>query len=102
MPKLHCAAENCAYNEEKHCCLAQIIVEGVEASVPSATACDNFIEKGSITNVGQQMNENLNIICRACACMHNQSGECQAGEIFIVGQDAESTDDTSCCTFCKC
>lgn len=102
MPKLNCCVETCAYNEEKHCSLGEINVEGGEPAVPSTTCCNSYIEKGSISNSTGVMLEEINIRCRATECVHNHTGVCAASNVSIVGQDAECSDETHCNTFCKC
>ncbi|MGL6173726.1 MAG: DUF1540 domain-containing protein [Cellulosilyticaceae bacterium] len=102
MTKLNCCAVNCTHNESNHCCLNQISIEGAEAGVPSETCCDNFLEKGNMTNHVTEPNEAITIECRATKCIHNQNCKCDAEGVAIVGQDATSSDGTQCNAFCKC
>lgn len=101
MTKLNCCVTSCNYNEDNRCCLGKILVEGGQAHVPSATCCDSFIERGSLTNSEQTPQESLVIECRAAECVHNDRLICEAEHISIVGQGASRTDETQCNTFCK-
>lgn len=37
--------------------------------------------------------------CNATNCAHNENHECMAGQILVVGSEANSTEDTYCGTF---
>lgn len=101
MPKLNCCVGSCAYNEEDCCCLGSIKVQGGELAVPSETCCESFAPKGSVSNSIMIPSACMPIDCGATQCIHNQACKCEAGEIFIVGQGANDSDETQCNTFCK-
>lgn len=101
MPKLNCCVENCAYNNDKYCCVGAIDVDGVKAVQSDSTCCNTFLERSdAFTNCACDPNPEIDIDCEAKNCMYNDNCKCHAEKVDIDGDGACNCHETKCSTFC--
>ncbi len=102
MPVLDCSVKNCYYNKSNKCCLNDIDVAGVKATVSDETACNSFrpASDGTVSNCCDTApTPSANIHCKAKQCCFNENCNCTAKHISINGQNAHETVDTCCASF---
>lgn len=102
MTRLECSASNCYYNDDRHCCKGDIMVEGKDAKNAQGTCCASFREKrgDAARNAMNSPKNNIKVDCKASNCKHNKDCKCEADHIGIGSQNACKCKDTECMTFC--
>lgn len=101
MTQLKCSAQTCMYNEDHYCCKGDIMVEGRDATEPSATCCASFRERTgerASNSAGSPCRE-IDVDCEAVQCTFNDSCKCAANAIGIAGSHACQCEDTECSSF---
>ncbi|SHE69529.1 DUF1540 domain-containing protein [Clostridium fallax] len=116
MAKLSCSAENCVNNIGGLCTAGAIQIGGENAHSTKGTQCNTFGERNfknaleSVTNTNylgelvQAFSSNdikmsPKIGCEAINCMFNKDKICNASNVHIRGNNAESEYGTKCETF---
>lgn len=113
---LSCSAMNCVNNVNGLCSAYKIHVGGMKAITSKETQCKTFAEKGFISGLANLGNMNLpgeirqlfsnevismtpQIACEAVKCVYNSDRICSAAKIQIMGNSANSSEETQCETF---
>jgi hypothetical protein len=113
---LSCSALNCVHNLGGLCSANSIEVVGYNATSSSHTHCKTFAEKNLKNALTHVANMNIpgeirqlfsnsgvhmspKIHCEAVECAYNEQRICAAPRVQIVGDSADTTDDTNCETF---
>ena len=105
MPDLNCTVVSCVFNKTERCCKGDIKVEGAKARVTEETRCASFRpQKGdSFFNKAETPDKHICVNCEATDCVHNETCECKAEHIGIVGGHVYDSKETECATFqCRC
>jgi Domain of Unknown Function (DUF1540). len=102
MPALVCAAHTCVYNKEEYCSKGDIKIGGQEATDFHETCCASFEERtgeGSSNSIGTG-SLMVDVNCKACNCVYNETEKCCANKIGVAGSSACEANETACGTFC--
>ncbi len=104
MTGLGCNVISCTHNDDAHCCLNTIQVQGNNACKCDDTCCGSYEEakKNSASNSAKEPHDSLNVSCEAVNCVYNDNKKCAADHISISGVCASDACETVCASFrCK-
>jgi len=116
MTRLSCNASSCVNYTGGFCAAATIHIIGDNAKTSKETNCSTFAERGVMNAFAGMANTNISgelrqfitmeeyaltphILCEAEECRYNMKGRCSASNIQIIGEKAETTEETQCETF---
>lgn len=103
MSDLFCGAKTCSYNKDNYCCKGDIMVGGKHACNCEATSCESFHKRNgdSYTSSVSRPSQTISIDCEAVKCIYNVNYRCKAEHVDIKGDNAKTSQDTLCATFCE-
>ncbi|MPQ42683.1 DUF1540 domain-containing protein [Clostridium tarantellae] len=115
MARLICTAYNCVNNVNSLCTAFNLHIEGEKANCKSETMCETFAPRTFINALKNTFNTNYvgsimqalnpdfdvvhHIYCNVTNCTYNIGLKCTSTDIRILGDNANTSENTECETF---
>ncbi len=92
MDILKCSVYECRYNKANRCHKDCVCVGGHNASTSCETICESFVNKDSVTNSTDSINDGClchEIKCDADNCVYNCDCKCHATDVDVMCENGK-------------